>query len=100
MSVAQAAVDGKPIVSSDKIPFTSYYIMDEALVVPAGDVEGFASAIEQLVKDESQRKHRGEMIRQKAMGLEWENLTIQFLQDLNKKRFDIPITEYVAKKLN
>ena len=100
MSVAQAAVDGKPIVSSDKIPFTSYYIMDEALVVPAGDVEGFARAIEQLVKDEPQRKQRGEMIRQKAMGLEWENLTIQFLQDLNKKRFDIPITEYVAKKLN
>ena len=101
MSVAQAAVDGTPIISSDKIPFTSYYIMEEALVVPAGDVEGFASAMEQLVNDDEQgRKARGEKIKQKAMGLEWENLTIQFIQDLNKKRFNIPVTEYVANKLN
>ena len=100
MSVAQAAVDGKPIVSSDKIPFTSYYIMDQALVVPAGDVGGFARAMEQLVNNEREREERGEEIKQKAMGLEWDNLTIQFIQDLNKKGFDIPVTEYVAKKLN
>jgi glycosyltransferase involved in cell wall biosynthesis len=100
MSVAQAAVNGKPIVSSDKIPFTSYYISDEALVVRAGDIGGFAKALDFFVNNPQEREARGKMIQQKAMGLEWENLTIKFLQDLNKKGFDIPITEYVAKKLS
>jgi glycosyltransferase involved in cell wall biosynthesis len=93
MSVAQAAADGKPIISSDKIPFTSYYLENEAFIVPAGDTDGFTDSMEQLIRDEELRLKMGHRTREKAMGLKWENLTRQFLLNLNTKNFNIPITE-------
>ncbi len=99
MAVAQAAVDGKPVVSSDKIPFTSFYIKKQAIIAPAGDVDKFAEGLEFLVKNKDERIARGKKIKKKALRLEWENLTIQFLLDLNVKNFNIPITEYITEKL-
>lgn len=97
MSVCQAAVDGKPIVSSDKIPFTTYYLANEAYIIPAGDVDGFSEAILKLIHDEADRQDRGKRSQEKAMGLEWEHLTTKFLFDLNKKQFDIPLTVNVLE---
>ena len=92
MSVAQAAFDAKPIVSSKKIPFTSFYLANEAIIVDEGDINGFADGIELYLKDETLRKEKGRQSRKKAISLEWEKLTIQFIRDLNKLNFDIPIT--------
>ncbi len=99
MAVAQAAVDAKPIVSSDKIPFTSFYIKKQAIIAPAGNINKFAEGLEFLIQNEDERVKRGESIRDRALRLEWENLTIQFLLDLNVKNFNIPITEYITDKL-
>jgi glycosyltransferase involved in cell wall biosynthesis len=99
MSVAQAAMVAKPIVSSDTIPFTCFYLQDEAIIVPAGDIEGFAKGIRKLVENKDERKNRGSAAYKKARGLEWENLTKNFIIDLNKKDFDIPITEQVSQML-
>jgi len=99
MSVAQAAMIGKPVVSSDTIPFTRFYLQEDAIIVPAGDIDGFAKGIYHLVRDKEQRKSMGSAIRKKAQGLEWENLTKNFIIDLNKKNFDIPITENISQML-
>ncbi len=99
MSVAQAAIIGKPVISSNKIPFSNFYLEEEAIIVPAGDVKGFARGMEALLKDAQKREEMGETSRKKAMGLDWENLTRNFIVHLNKKNFDIPITEQVSQKL-
>jgi glycosyltransferase involved in cell wall biosynthesis len=99
MSVAQAAIVAKPIVSSNKIPFTSFWLSDEAIIAPAGNVEKFAEGIEFFLTDKNERKSRGKETRTKALGLEWENLTKNFIIDLNKKNFDIPITENITQRL-
>ncbi|MEJ2594320.1 MAG: glycosyltransferase family 4 protein [bacterium] len=99
MSVAQAAIIGKPVVSSNKIPFSNFYLEEEAIIVQAGDVKGFARGMGKLLTDGEKRKNMGESSREKAMGLDWENLTRNFIVHLNKKNFDIPITEQVSQKL-
>jgi len=98
MSVAQAALVAKPIVSSDKIPFTGFYLKEEAIIVPAGDINGFSEGIEMLIKNKSEREKRGKKIQEKSMGLEWENLTKNFILDLNKKNINISVTEFIQKK--
>jgi len=97
MSVAQAAIDAKAIISSDKIPFTNFYLSEEAIIVPAGDVDGFADGMRHLLDHDREREERGEQIKEKAKGFGWENLTQKFIMDLNQKNFDIPITKHIAK---
>jgi glycosyltransferase involved in cell wall biosynthesis len=99
MSVAQAAIIGKPIVSSNKIPFTSFYLAEEAIIVPAGNSTAFAEGMVKFLDDPAERDKIGEATRKKAMGLEWENLSKNFIVDLNKKNFDIPVTETVLKRM-
>jgi len=93
MSVAQAAIAAKPVVSSDKIPFTGFYLKDVATILPAGDVSAFADGILRLVGNEEDRKLIGQRTREKTMGLEWKNLTEKFIEDLNKKNFNIAVPE-------
>lgn len=93
MSVAQAALAAKPIISSNKIPFTSFYLVGDALNLPTGDVDAFANAIMKLIENKDEREKIGERIREKSIGFEWTNLTLQFLNDLNKKNFNITILE-------
>ena len=93
MSVAQAAIAAKPVVSSDKIPFTGFYLKDVATILPAGDVSAFADGILRLVGNEEDRKLIGQRTREKTMGLEWKNLTNKFIEDLNKKNFNIAVPE-------
>ncbi len=100
MSVAQAAFDGKAIISSDKIPFTSFYIPEQAIIVPAGDIDGFADGIDRLLNNKEKRESRGERIRKKARSLEWGRLVKQFILDLNTMDFDIPITEMISQDMS
>ena len=97
MSVSQAAINAKAIVSSDKIPFCSYYIGDDAFILPAGDIDRFAEAMIHLLTNEDDRKERGEKIKKNSSGLMWENLIRKFLHDLNLKEFDIPLRQEVFK---
>lgn len=93
MSVAQAAIIAKPVVSSDKIPFSGFYLKDEAIILPAGDINAFADGILQLIENEKERIETGERTREKTMGLEWKNLTQRFIEDLNKKNFNISVPD-------
>jgi len=93
MSVAQAAVAGKPIVSSDMIPFTNFFISEEAIIAPAGDVEAFADGISFFVHHKKEREIRGTRAKEKAMEMEWKTLAKSFIFDLNKIKFNITIPE-------
>jgi len=93
MSVAQAAMAAKPIVSSDMIPFTNFFISDEAIIAPAGDVEAFASGIQYFVGHAEERKNRGMKAKEKALDMEWKTLAKSFIFDLNKIKFNITIPE-------
>jgi glycosyltransferase involved in cell wall biosynthesis len=93
MSVAQAAVAGKPIVSSDMIPFTNFFISDEAIIAPAGDIDAFAEGIRFFVGHKEERKKRGMKAKEKALEMQWESLAKNFIFDLNKIKFNITIPE-------
>jgi glycosyltransferase involved in cell wall biosynthesis len=93
MSVAQAAMAAKPIISSDMIPFTNFFISDEAIIAPAGDVEAFASGIKYFVGHAEERKIRGMKAKVKALDMEWKTLAKSFIFDLNKIKFNITIPE-------
>lgn len=93
MSVAQAAISEKPVITSNVIPFTNFYLADEAEILPAGDVDAFANSMLELIENESKRKKMGHQAREKSLGLEWKNLTMKFIEDLNKKDFNITIPE-------
>lgn len=93
MSVAQAAVAGKPIVSSDMIPFTNFFISEEAIVAPAGDVDAFADGIYYFATHKEEREERGLKAKEKALEMQWESLAKNFIFDLNKINFNITIPE-------
>ena len=93
MSVAQAAVAGKAIVSSDMIPFTNFFISEEAIIAPAGDVEAFAEGISFFIRNKKEREIRGMRAKEKAMEMEWKTLAKSFIFDLNKIKFNITIPE-------
>jgi len=91
MSVAQAAMAGKPIVSSDMIPFTNFFISEEAIIAPAGDVGAFAEGIRFFVNHREEREVRGMKAKEKALDMEWKKLAKSFIFDLNKLNFNITI---------
>lgn len=93
MSVAQAAMSGAALICSDKIPFALQYVPDDALIVKAGDVRGFADAMKKLVEDEDERHQRVRRIVEKSAGLDWKNLAASFIEDLNSHGFRIDIPE-------
>ena len=80
MSAQEAAATGKPVVSSNLVPFVCEYLLGEnpervsvdgsggaqkltwgeaAVVVPADFVEGFASALTKLLQDDEARRRMG-----------------------------------------
>ena len=93
MSVAQAAIAAKPIVSSNIIPFTTFYLPNEAVILPAGDTNAFAEGMLKFIENEEERVKIGSLTREKSIGLEWKHLTRQFIEDLNKKNFNIIVPE-------
>jgi len=105
MSAQEAAATGKPVVSSDLVPFATEHLLggrpdhvrfdgltdpkrvllqgDGAIVVPADDVEGFAYALDMLLVDEQLRADMGK----RALNITvpyftWEQRSRDLLGDL------------------
>ncbi len=78
MSVSQAAASKVAVVSSDLIPFSTQYAPDSAVIVPAGDVNGFAAAIEKLLTDDKDRTERAQKLFEVARELNWEATAKRF----------------------
>lgn len=89
MSVAQAAAVGTPLIASHLIPFAVQYVPDDALIVRAGDIDGFAEAMIRLLRDEKDRKRRGKRLEEKTTELDWVVQSEAFIDYLNRKGFDI-----------
>ncbi len=80
MSMSQAAAAQVAVVSSDLIPFATQYAKDAALVVRAGDVDGFAQAMERLLTDDVERKRRAKLLKEIADEMDWKVTTSDFLK--------------------
>jgi glycosyltransferase involved in cell wall biosynthesis len=104
MSAQEAAATGKPVVSSDLVPFVVEYLLgnqpsrvsidgeigkgdllvgEGAIVVPADDVEGFSQALVMLLSDDQLRRETGD----RALDITvpyftWEARTKDLLDDL------------------
>jgi glycosyltransferase involved in cell wall biosynthesis len=89
MSVLQAAASGTAVVASDLTPFAVQYVPDDALVVDAGDVGGFADAINRLLDNENDRRDRARRLLEKARGLDWPAQARGFLDHLRQHGFTI-----------
>jgi D-inositol-3-phosphate glycosyltransferase len=104
MSAQEAAASGAPVVSSDKVPFASEYLLDQpvrelhpqggpgqpirvgqgAVVVPADDVAGFTYALELLLHDSAMRRKMGQRALQITIPkFTWDSVVREFLQALN-----------------
>jgi glycosyltransferase involved in cell wall biosynthesis len=80
MSVSQAAACKVAVISSDLIPFSTQYAQDWTVIVPAGDVEGFAIAIEKLLTNDKDRYQRAEKLFDIARELDWEATAKRFVR--------------------
>jgi glycosyltransferase involved in cell wall biosynthesis len=79
MSVSQAAACKVAVISSDLIPFSTQYAPEPTVIVPAGDVKGFAAAIETLLTDDKDRNQRAEKLFDIAKELDWEATAKRFV---------------------
>ena len=84
LSAAQAAAVGSALVTSDLVPFALQYVPDEALIVRAGDVEGFAEAMATLLDDEGERRRRGQRLAEQTRMLDWLEQTKAFVEHLRR----------------
>ncbi len=104
MSAQEAAATGKPVVSSNLVPFVVEYLLGEnpehktmdkdgqpadvligdgGIVVPADFTEGFATAILQLLQDDDLRRRMGDKARDITVPyFTWKHLTESLLSDL------------------
>ena len=96
MSVAQAAAIGTPIVASHLIPYAVQYVPDDALIVRAGDVDGFAKAIEHLLRSKEEREKRGKRLEELSASLDWVVQSEAFLDHLRRRGFDVKKTRREA----
>lgn len=71
MSVSQAAAVGTPIITSHLVPFAAEYASGDAVVVAAGDVDGFARAMTHLLEDDREREARGRRLERRTAALDW-----------------------------
>jgi glycosyltransferase involved in cell wall biosynthesis len=85
MSVSQAAAAGTAIVSSDLVPFCTLFVPDDALIVAAGDVQGFARAIVRLLDDPADRLRRAGNLAQATLALDWEAQTRAFIDHIRRR---------------
>jgi len=91
MSALQAAASGTALVASDLTPFAVQNVSDSAIVVPAGDVEGFAAAVMTLLDDEADRRRRIRGLLEHVKALHWEAQTCKFIERLKKTGFLITL---------
>ena len=104
MSAQEATATGKPVVSSNLVPFVVEYLLgidpqrvaldhrgpakdllfgEAGVVVPADCVEGFAAAIVRLLTDDDRRRRMGARAREITVPyFTWRHLTEELLSDL------------------
>ncbi len=104
MTSQEAAATGKPVISSNLVPFVCEYLLgsdpehvvldhqgpskdllygEAGVVVPADFVEGFAAAIVRLLQDDALRKRMGERAHEITIPyFTWGHLTERLLTDL------------------
>jgi len=101
MAVQEAAATAVPVIGSHLIPFVTEYLLDGSeeeyvcdeadaplkigkggIVVKAGDLGGFACAIEKLLADRELRRRMGEEAYKITIPyFTWDGMTRQFLED-------------------
>lgn len=105
MSVQEAAATKVPVISSDLVPFVTEYLAggassnittesgsvirvgEGALIISPGDIEGFSSAMDLLLKDDLLRKEIGEnAYRATVPYFTWEHIVKDFLNELNLQK--------------
>jgi glycosyltransferase involved in cell wall biosynthesis len=91
MSALQAAASGTALVASDLTPFALQYVPEDAVVVPAGSVTGFAAAILQLLRDDAHRQGRILGLLERVKALHWEAQTRTFVERLKQAGFPITL---------
>jgi len=89
MSALQAAACGTALVASDLTPFAIQYVPDSAIIVPAGDVEGFAAGVQQLLDAEADRQERSRRLLERVKTLHWKEQTLAFVKRLKEVGFPI-----------
>jgi len=85
MSAQEAAATGVPVVASRLVPFATEYLLPSkgAIVVQAGDVDGFARALETLLTDDDLRKEMGEnAYRATIPYFTWRDRVTAFLDEI------------------
>ncbi len=104
MSAQEAAATGKPVVSSNLVPFVCEYLLgadpervaldhqgpaqdllfgEAGVVVPTDFIEGFAEAVGRLLQDDDRRERMGSRARQITVpSFTWRHLTSNLLTDL------------------
>jgi mannosylfructose-phosphate synthase len=104
MSAQEAAASGKPVISSNLVPFVCEYLLgtdpggvacdrpeapnellfgEAGVVVPADFVEGFAAALVALLRDDDRRHRMGARAREITVPyFTWRHLTEKLLADL------------------
>jgi glycosyltransferase involved in cell wall biosynthesis len=96
MCALQAAASGTALVVSDRTPFAVQYVPESALVVPAGDIDGFAEAMEHMLDDEADCRKRIRGLLDRVKALQWEAQTLTFIKRLKEAGF--PITLGIHEK--
>lgn len=106
MSAQEAAATEVPVVASDRVPFVAEYLIgpnfhkistddnrrpiqvgDGAIVVPADDTEGFAQALETILRDEGLRSRMGKNAYKSTVPyFTWENRVSTFLEQIGKSQ--------------
>ena len=94
MCALQAAASGTALVASDRTPFAIQYVPEDALVVPAGDLEGFAAAMQQLLDDDADRRKRIRGLLDQVRALHWDAQTLKFVRRLQEAGFSITLESH------
>ena len=81
--VNEAMAFGLPIIATDAAGCTPDLVRDNGLVVPAGDIDALAAALEQLLADESLRRKMGRRSRAIIADYTAETACRTFLQAIN-----------------
>ena len=104
MAVQEAAATKVPVVSSDLVPFVTEYLAtkqqkelkldsgtqiivgDAAIIVPPGDIDAFAFALDMLLSDESLRLEMGNQAYQAAIPyFTWDHIVQDFILGIKSK---------------
>jgi len=82
ISVLNAISSRVPVVASDLIPLPIQYLESCSVIVPAGDVRGFARGMKKYLDNEKLLKLYGEMAYRVSSNFKWDHLTRSLIRDL------------------